>query len=821
MADQIFRREWDYLMNVFGTPDLGWYYPDYRDAVRNPTYNEIIGGTVYLVRQCPMRGLVLEKPVEFRQLQDGSGDTQFIGIEQAVTFKVSVSDLIKGGVLAADGSYALSDDPSTTAIEGVLNHKYIIYRGQLYEVLNFDRGVIFKGDPSNAYITCTRDVDYAALQGKAQLVIQDTPDTPPVETFTVTVDGVLYGTYLPGSTVVLTTPTKEGYTFKGWSSQEVSVTNNTFTMPSQTVVINSLWEKVENPDPGTYVVYVDEVFLGNYAPGTVVTLDTPTKQGYTFSGWQSDEVTISDNTFTMPESNVFVTSLWTAVPAPTGVYKVTVVNPCDNVDATQSGEYEIEPYQLEDGSWSEPSILIRAGSYYAMHNFSHWVVTSGSGTFGNANTQNTYFMPDTKETTIECVWEEVADPRHTVTFVGIDRAPEKYNTGAKVTIRAGIKDGYEFKRWNAVPTVSFSPNATTSYVQFTMPDSDVTITAVYVEVEYTVTFMVGTEVFATITTPPNTPIDVATPELDGYVFNEWQTSGGNTFNPADGVTNNLTVTAKFTGVPRTITFNSDGGSEVESITVENGKVLGQLPTPTKAGYDFIKWTFNGNEVYATTVVTQDMTLLAVWEEVSATAGEEDLIDLDSDYRLVFVNARFDFRKNSVYRTLGSGSDYTAEHFYTLKGGQATMPLDEYTTHFPQYGWPSVNGADGEFTQPRTFGDTDQTTRVVLYRRKTNNTIPGAVTEPAEVGIPTGFLSGTYLYGQVSVCCPNTSQSGNLPTDPSVTTNRLVCLTVVPTADGNFWRYEFGWVTGINSGNMLNQYSDWNNKHEGDTEIPLN
>lgn len=655
MADQIFRREWDYLMNVFGEPSLGWFYPDYRDAVRN-TYGEIIGGTVYLVRQCPMRGLVLEDPLTFRNLEDGSGEVQFIGLKQAVTFKCSASDLIKGGVLNADGSYEVSDNTATTIVEGVLNHKYIMYRGQLYEVVNFDRGVIFRGDPSNVYITCTRDVDYVALNGKAQLVIQDTVN-PPAETFSVTVDDQLWGMYAPGTTVVLTTPTKEGYVFKGWSSQEVNVVNNSFTMPSQTVVINSLWEPVVIPDPGTYSVYVDEVFYGSYQAGQVVTLTAPTKPGFTFSGWTSEDVTVSENTFTMPEKDVYITSAWTAVPAPTGVYTITVVNPCDSPDATQAGEYEIEPYQLEDGSWSEPSMVLKAGSYYAMHTFSHWVVTSGQATLNSPNNTTTTITAISENVTVECVWEEVADPRHTVTFVGIDRAPEKYETGATVSVYAGLKEGYDFTKWSAVPSVTFRPRNTASNVTFTMPDSDVTVTAEWAEVEYTVTFMVDGEVFQTITTPPNTPIDVAEPTKDGYVFNWWKTSGGNTFNPADGVSNDLTVYAHFTGVPRTITFNSDGGSAVESITVENGKVLGQLPTPTKEGYDFVKWVDSeGNEVYATTVVTQDMTLTAEWNEVTVSSEIDD-IDLENTVQFNFMPVPVSVSNNNIVNGFGKSSNW--------------------------------------------------------------------------------------------------------------------------------------------------------------------
>lgn len=814
MADQIFRREWDYLMNVFGEPALGWFYPDYRDAVRN-TYGEIIGGTVYLVRQCPMRGLVLEDPLTFRNLEDGSGEVQFIGLKQAVTFKCSASDLIKGGVLNADGSYEVSDNPATTVIEGVLNHKYIMYRGQLYEVVNFDRGVIFRGDPSNVYITCTRDVDYVALNGKAQLVIQTTPDTPPVETFSVTVDDQLWGMYAPGTQVVLTTPTKEGYTFKGWSSQEVNVVNNTFTMPSQTVVINSLWEEVQNPDPGTYAVYVDSTFFGSYAPGSVVTLTEPTKPGFTFDGWESEDVTFSGNSFTMPESDVYITSAWTAIPAPSGSYKITVVNPCDSADATQAGEYEIEPYQLEDGSWSEPSMVLKAGSYYAMHTFSHWTVTSGQATLSTPNSTTTIITAISKNVTVECVWEEVADPRHTVTFVGIDRAPEKYNTGASVSCYAGLKEGYEFKRWSAVPSVSFSPRATSSNVTFTMPDSDVTVTATWAEVEYTVTFMVGTEVFATITTPPNTAIDVSEPTKEGYTFDGWYTSGGNEFNPADGVTNDLTVTAKFTGVPRTITFDSDGGSAVESITVENGKVIGQLPTPTKEGYDFIKWVDNaGNEVYATTVVTGDMLLTAVWEEVSEAPSEVDLIDTETTFTVMYRNVRGRFQNGVLQNLVSSGySPYAATTLHPLKAGVRSLPPLEYTTTFDTNQWPTLLAGAGT-----PLEDRGQQTQVNLYGRvsKAGEDELHATTA-GQLGLPNGYVSGGSYFVTMPVTTPNKDQTSNLPTNSNDIALRLVCTNVVKISD-EWYRFEFAFINKVTNSLLLDRFSDWNTTpHDPDYE----
>lgn len=76
------------------------------------------------------------------------------------------------------------------------------------------------------------------------------------------------------------------------------------------------------------------------------------------------------------------------------------------------------------------------------------------------------------------------------------------------------------------------------------------------------------------------------------------------------------------GASVVITFNSNGGSEVEPVSRVPGSVLGTLPTPTRTGYTFDGWftddeTFE-NPVDANTVVTGAMTLYAKWTAVSVT-----------------------------------------------------------------------------------------------------------------------------------------------------------------------------------------------------------
>ena len=66
----------------------------------------------------------------------------------------------------------------------------------------------------------------------------------------------------------------------------------------------------------------------------------------------------------------------------------------------------------------------------------------------------------------------------------------------------------------------------------------------------------------------------------------------------------------------TVSFDTDGGSEVAAVTVEEGKTLTSAPTaPTKTGYNFLGWSTDGSTVIDITTVpiNSDTTFKAVWE----------------------------------------------------------------------------------------------------------------------------------------------------------------------------------------------------------------
>ena len=118
-------------------------------------------------------------------------------------------------------------------------------------------------------------------------------------------------------------PTKEGYTFAGWTSAEVKVENGKFTMPAKNVTLKAKWEaniyKVTyDLDGGEWTEATNE-FPYEYKATVEVVKTVPTREGYKFSGWRSEEVTIENDAFTMPAQDVVLKAVWEANPTPTPI----------------------------------------------------------------------------------------------------------------------------------------------------------------------------------------------------------------------------------------------------------------------------------------------------------------------------------------------------------------------------------------------------------------------------------------------------------------------------------------------------------------------
>lgn len=116
----------------------------------------------------------------------------------------------------------------------------------------------------------------------------------------------------------------------------------------------------------------------------------------------------------------------------------------------------------------------------------------------------------------------------------------------------------------------------------------------------------------TITQDYGTPITAPTLTREGYQFNGWDKTFPTTM-PAE----NMTITAKWKVNQYTITFDSNGGSEIAPITQDYGTAIAAPADPTREGYTFIGWDRDIPEI----MPAENITLKAKWKDIEKPTGE--------------------------------------------------------------------------------------------------------------------------------------------------------------------------------------------------------
>ena len=115
------------------------------------------------------------------------------------------------------------------------------------------------------------------------------------------------------------------------------------------------------------------------------------------------------------------------------------------------------------------------------------------------------------------------------------------------------------------------------------------------------------------------------PTKTGYTFDGWYL-GDEKYDFSAAVEQNIALTAKWTLNTYTVTFDPNGGNELaeadKTKAVKIGEAYGELPTPTRKGYNFAGWYTEAEEgtvVTADTTVSAmtDHTLYAHWEAKKA------------------------------------------------------------------------------------------------------------------------------------------------------------------------------------------------------------
>ena len=354
-------------------------------------------------------------------------------------------------------------------------------------------------------------------------------------------------------------PTRKGYTFKGWDKEIPK------TMPAENITVKAQW-KINQ-----YTIAFDTNGGSNIAPitqdyGTEITApDNPTRKGYTFKGWDKE---IPE---TMPAENITVKAQWE-------INQYTIA-------FDTNGGSEIASITQDYGTEiTSPDKPTRKG-----YTFKGW------------DKEIPETMP-AENITVKAQWEI---NQYTITFDtngGSEIAPITQDYGTEITAPDNpTRKGYTFKGWD-------------KEIPETMPAENITVKAQWEINQYTITFDTngGSEI-APITQDYGTEITAPdNPTRKGYTFKGWDKEIPKTM-PAE----NITVKAQWEINQYTITFDTNGGSEIAPITQDYGTEITAPDNPTRKGYTFKGW----DKEIPETMPAENITITARWRDTEKPTGE--------------------------------------------------------------------------------------------------------------------------------------------------------------------------------------------------------
>jgi uncharacterized repeat protein (TIGR02543 family) len=395
-----------------------------------------------------------------------------------------------------------------------------------------------------------------------------------------------------------TPPTRTGYTFGGWFKEAGLTTAWNFTTDkvTQNTMLYAKWTinqyTVSFDVDGGSVVAPQTVNYGDKA----VQPSEPTKTGYTFAGWFTDNTYATGFDFNN-----------TVITGNTVIYAKWVINQY-TVSFDSNGGSAVTPTTVDYNSTiSAPTPPTRTG-----YTFGGWFKEANLATLWNFPTDRV-----TQNTTLHAKW---TINQYSVSFDvdgGSSVAPQTVNYGDKaVEPTPPTKTGYTFAGW-------FANNSYMTAYDFNnmVITGNTVIYAKWNINQYTVSFNSnGGSAVAPVVTNYNTTIAAPTsPTRMGYTFGGWFKDAGLTsaWNFAtDKVTQNTTLYAKWTINQYKVSFDVDGGSSVAPQTVNYGEKALEPTPPTKTGYTFAGWFANNSYMTAydfnNMVITGNTVIYAKW-----------------------------------------------------------------------------------------------------------------------------------------------------------------------------------------------------------------
>lgn len=359
------------------------------------------------------------------------------------------------------------------------------------------------------------------------------------------------------------------------------------------------------PEEKTYTVKFDSDGGSEIKPvtvedgGKVTKPEDPTRTGYTFKGWFNGDTEYDFEKAVT--ADITLKAKW----------EVVVVNYTVTFDS--DGGSEVAAVEVKDGE----KVIKPADPTKDGYTFKGWLDGEDVYDFEKAVTANI---------TLKANWEVVT---YNITYelnggTGDEGNPKTYTIEtADFTIKnlvSGPAATPNFVGWYsdkdltkpAVTTITKGSTGNLSFYAKWSAKSTFTVTFNFVGVEGSDSVKVKDGEALTSAQLESVKSKISS----DYVFEDFYTNQECTtkFDVTKKFTANYTLYVKVNEIKKfTVTFDSDGGSEVESAKVNHGAKVPKPADPTKDGYTFKGW-FNGDKEYDfETAVTTNITLKAKWE----------------------------------------------------------------------------------------------------------------------------------------------------------------------------------------------------------------
>lgn len=400
--------------------------------------------------------------------------------------------------------------------------------------------------------------------------------------------------------ITLNNPTKEHYTFKGWSGTDLTGDEN-LTVTIETGSIGDR-EYTANWTPSEYTITYDldggELETGVTNPDTYtiesnnITLNNPVREGYTFLGWTGSNGTTP--------TNVLIPTGSTGNKTYKANYKIdrhTAIFD-SNLGEDAVPETITKDYNEELGTLPTTS---RRG-----YIFEGWFTGKTDGTKISSTTKMPSYNP-----TYYAHWTPITYTMRFNSNGGEGTMSDEvisYGTSKALTDNAFTKEGYTFAGWN-----SKADGTGTNYINkqevFNLTDVDGTVFnlyAVWTKDEYIISYNLdGGQVSNPVTTYSidTEDFNLVNPTKEGYTFTGWTGSNGTveeeTVTIVKGTTGNKEYTAHYKAVDYNITYlsNNDdatvtGIGNPVTYTVEDSNITLNNPSDPDTYHYFVGWTTN-------------------------------------------------------------------------------------------------------------------------------------------------------------------------------------------------------------------------------------